>query len=363
MKKTAQKTSKWQMEISIGGVKHNDIMLFTKHLSVALESGFTLNEGLDMLYDQSIGKMKKVVGYLMQVIQAGQPLHIALAKYSRYFSPIYINLVRTGEISGTLDENLKHLARQLSKEHELRQKVKSAMMYPTLVFMAVFGLGFFVGLFILPKILPLFKSLNVELPLSTKILITIAETFQEHGLLLLIATFGFTLFVLWFAKRESIKPFFHSLWLKTPIVRKIMHDVNLQRFTLTLGTLLNSGVPLDTSLDITVKATDNCIYRSAIASFLPGVQRGMTIADEMANFPKLFPKITTRMVAMGERTGNLDSTLKYLSEYYESEIDSTMKNLSTIIEPILLIVIGSVVAFVALSILGPIYKITGSIRG
>jgi type IV pilus assembly protein PilC len=351
------------MEINIGGVKHGDIMLFTKHLSVALKSGLTMIEALDMLSEEASGKMKKVLISIMQVIQSGRPLNEALAQYPKYFTTVYVSLVKTGEVSGTVEENLEHLAEQLRKQHEMRQKVKSAMMYPMMILFATVGLGLSVATFVLPKIVPLFSTLDVELPASTRLLIWIADLFTNYGFWIFVATVAGFMFTGWLIKRKFMYPLVHKLYIKMPVIGPIVVAINLESFTRTFGTLLSSGVPLDDSLNITVEATENYIYKKAIATFIGEVQKGNSLGDALGFYPKLFPTITSRMIGMGEQTGNLDESLAYLSEYYEGEVDSAVKNLSTVLEPLLLIGIGVMVGFVAISILGPIYKITGNLRG
>lgn len=359
---TEKKKKSWNIELDIGGISHTEIVLFTKHLSVTLKSGLTVFEGVEILADQATGKMKKVLKDILETLRAGEALYQALQKYPKYFSPVYISLVKIGELSGNLEGNLLHLADQLHKAHELKSKVKSAMMYPTFILVAVFGLGMSVALFILPKILPLFKTLDVELPISTRALIFLAELFQDHGLIMGVSSVVAFVFVIWFLRRDFVKPVTHRVYLKMPVLKGIITDINLERFTRTFGTLLASAVPLDEGLKIVGDGTTNRAYRAAILSAIPEVQKGNSLVVALSQYPNLFPRITTRMIEMGEKTGSLENTLKYLSEFYAGEVDTTMKNLSTILEPILMIFIGVVVGAVAISILGPIYKITGSMR-
>lgn len=361
VKSNKQKHSR-NINISLGGVSHEEILFFTKHLSITIKSGLTLFEGIDMLYDQATGKMQKILEGIRKQLQAGMPFYEILQEYPKYFSQLYINLVRIGEVSGTLEENLSRLVEELKKSYELRQKIKSAMMYPILIFIAVVGLAFSVSIFVLPKIVPLFKTLNVELPITTRGLIYIAELFSSHGVLVTALTAGFIFFVTWLVRRDFMKPILHALFLKIPVLKKIVVHVNLERFTRTLGTLLASNITIDKGLQITAAATENRVYKKAILSLIPNIEKGNSLADALELYPKLFPKMTSRMIGMGEQTGNLDSTLSYLSDFYEGEIDSTVKNLATIIEPVMLIFIGVVVGVVAISILGPIYKITGNLR-
>jgi len=351
------------MEITFGGISDTDLLFFTRNLALSLKSGLTLFEALEMLCDQATGRLKNVLGKMLPKLQAGEPFYKALEEYPKYFSHLYINLVKTGELSGTLEKNLYYLADSLTKTRELKQKVKSALMYPTFILIAVLGLGFSIAIFVLPKIVPLFKTLNVELPASTRALLFIADVFSEHGIAIFTGTMAALIFLWWLLKQSFIKPLTHRFILSLPVVKKIVKNVNLEMITHTLSTLLMSGIPLDKSLGITADAIENRVYRKAVSRCIGEVQKGNMLANTFAMYPSLFPKMLKHMVAMGEKTGNLDTTLQYLSQFYEDEVNIMMRNLSTIIEPVLLIVIGILVGTVAMAILGPIYKITGSLRG
>jgi len=361
MKKKLSKKS-WNIDISIGRIKNTDILLFTKHLSVALKSGFTIVEGLEMFYEQAKGRLKKMIEKIAEVVRSGESFHRALANYPKYFSNVYVSLIKMAEKSGSLEENLEHLAKQLKKSYKLRQKVKSALMYPILIFVSVTGLGFTVAIFVLPKILPLFESLQVDLPLSTRVLIFVARLFQDHGMLILIFLIGFTIFLIWFLRKDFVKPVTHRMILRIPVLKTIVKNINLASITRTLGMLLERSIPVDMSLKITAEATNNYVYRKAIESLIPEIEKGNYLAAGMMRHPNLFPFMVSRMIQMGEHTGNMDRVLKYLNGYYENEVNDQMKNLSSTLEPFLLIVIGLLVGAVAISILGPIYKIVGNLR-
>lgn len=358
----AVKKKAWNMEISFGGVSATELLFFTRHLSLALKSGLTLFETLTMLQDLATGKLKQVLTKIMYVLQSGESFYTSLSHYPQYFSALYLNLVKTGELSGTLEKNLQYLAENLQKTRELKQKVKSAMIYPIFILSAVIVLGFAMSILVLPKILPLFKTLDIELPATTKLLIFVTDMMSSYGAFIIGGFVVFVIFMIWLLRQNFVKPFTHYVILKIPVFGKISQNLNLELFTHTLSTLLLSGIPLDKSLRITADATDNRVYRGAISHFVIAIEKGNTLAESFGSYPKLFPKMFKYMIAMGERTGSLDSTLKYLSEFYESEVDTTVKNLSAIIEPILLIFIGSIVGTVAMSILGPIYSITGGIK-
>lgn len=350
------------MDLDIGGIRDIDIMLFTKHLSVALKSGLALIEGLEMLGDQAKGKMKKMIMEVRNKVSGGNSFYASLHDFESHFSPIYLNMIHLGEQSGTLQENLERLALELKASISLQKKIRSALIYPIMVFIAVFGLGMSVAIFVLPKILPLFTTLDVELPVTTRALIFIANILENHGLSIFLGTFAFLAFLFWFLKRNFIKPITHRVLLLLPVLNETVKNINLERFNRTFGILLDTGLTVNESLNITSESIENRVYRKAIKSVARRVESGSSISSLLAIYPDLFPPITTKMIAVGEKTGNMAGTMKYLGEFYQEEVDEAIKNLSTIIEPMLLIIIGIVVGTVAISILGPIYEITGSLR-
>lgn len=351
----------WNIEL--GGISRRDILLLTRHLAAALKHGLPLPDSLDMLQAEIANqKFKTLLNEILEMIRAGKPLYAALEKYPKHFSAVYTNLVKTGEMAGTLGESLDYMARELKKSEELRAKVKSALMYPLLIFVAVVGLGASVAVFILPKILPLFKTLDVPLPFTTRLLIGLTDLFSNYGVRMILIFVGFLVFFFWIIRQPFIKPYTHRFLLRLPVIGAIIKNIQLERFNRILFTLLKSSITLDKALRITADATTNWVYRQAIASFITQVEKGVTLGAAMAFYPRLFPPLNTRMMAMGERTGSLEDSLEYLGQAYAEEIDNTMKNLSTILEPVMLILIGLVVGVVAISILGPIYKITGSLR-
>lgn len=354
--------SRWNFNISFGSVSNTEVMLLTTHLAVCLKSGLTLFEALEMLRDQAEGKLKTVLEDVTRGLQAGEPLHRALGKYPKYFSSIYINLIRIGEISGTLEANLQYLAKSLRQSYELRKKVKSAMIYPVVVFVAIILLGLAMGLFVLPKILPLFKSLNMTLSLPTKILIFLAEMFQAYGGRIVVGVILFLVFLFWLVQREFMKHLLHRAYVYTPILKGMVVNVNMAMFSRTLGMLLESGISIDQSLRITVESTENYAYRKVASTSVYEVQNGRKLSDVLAHYPRYFPLMASRMIEMGERTGTLSTSLMYLAEYYESEVESALKDISTIIEPVLLIFIGGIVGTVAIAIIGPIYSIAGNVK-
>lgn len=347
----------------IGRVSFLDKLLFTKHLSVMIKAGITLSESLDILIAQSkSGVFKKTLAKVSEDVKNGQRLTVAFGKNPKVFDQFYISLISVGEESGTLEKSLEFLSEQLAKDYNLRKKIKAAMLYPALVFAATFIMGGFISLFILPKLVDFFEAFEVQLPLSTKILLFFANTMKNYGVLILFAFLVIWLIGYLAVQLKSIKPLWHRLILKAPLFGQLLAYSQLARFSRNFGVLLKSGVPITQSLQTTADTLSNLKFKNDLTVINEALTKGKSIGDALIeNKFDEFPLLVVKMIAVGEKTGKLEEVLLYLADFYESEIDDISKNLSTILEPILLIVIGLVVGFVALAIISPIYELTGSI--
>ncbi|MBU1167646.1 type II secretion system F family protein [Patescibacteria group bacterium] len=360
-KEIKRKTSK--AHTGIGHIGLTSKTLFTKHLSVMLKSGLTLNEALDIAADQSQSKMKKIVEDLRDQVIAGSSFADALKRHPKTFAKFFVSVIGVGERSGTLVKSLEELADQLEKDYQLKLKVIQAMLYPIIVLIAVVIVGTGISIFVLPKLKTLFEVFQGELPMSTKILLFIVDLFSKYGLIVIPAmVVGF--FVLIFVLRSKpVRPFSHALLLKIPVVGGFSKDLNLARFNRNLGVLMRSGLPVTDALEIVAGVLSNEVYRRKTLKILAGVKAGKSINQVMGPMKHIFPKITSRMIGVGEKSGKLDEVLLYLAHFYEGEIDKASKNLSTVLEPILLIVIGLVVGFVMIAIMTPIYNLTNLVAG
>lgn len=347
-----------------GKVSHIDKVLFTKHLSIMLKSGLTLIESLDILAEQaSSWKIRRIIEHISKKVQRGERFSDGLEDYSKVFSEFYVNIVRAGELSGNLQENLDHLAVQFTKEYELTKKVKGALLYPAIVLVASAAIGFFFATYVIPQVANLFKLLKgVQLPLVTRILLRVAEITREHTFLSFFTVFGGGYGIVWFVRRKFLAPVTHKITLSLPILRHIVQNVNIARFALVLGALLKSGIDITTCLRITSTVLSNVYYKRAVTEMVADIERGGTMSASLAKHPELFPKIVSKMIDVGERAGKLEEVLAYLSEFYELEVETTMKNLSTILEPVLLLFIGGIALAMAFAILIPIYNFITAIR-
>lgn len=329
-----------------------------------LKSGITVAEGLDALANQTKSvSFKKVLLTILSDIQNGQSFTKALEKHPKAFDHFYVSLIEVGEESGNLESNLEFLAKQLAKDYALQKKIQGAMIYPVIVLATAVVIGSAISIFVLPKLVNLFQSLDVKLPLTTKILLFIANLMKNHGLLILAAFVLFFLFLRLLAGLPAIRPRWHKLLLLLPIYGPFLQNIQITTLCRNLGVMLKSGLPLTSALEIEHKACGNLVFTDYIKNIQKAVIKGKNMSAEiLSNKYGFLPALVTKMVSVGEKTGKLDEVLLYLGDYYEDEVDNTAKNFSTILEPILLLGMGLVVAFVALAIITPIYQITGSMN-
>jgi len=345
-----------------GRVPLGQMALFAKHLAIMLRAGIPVTETLKISESSTQGNLKKIIGETLSSVRAGHSLSSSFANYPKVFSNLFVNVTRAGERSGTLVENLENIARELKKEKELISKIKGALLYPIVVLSAAFVLGIVLAFVVLPKITPLFEGLKMKLPFTTRVLILVSHIIQNYGAYIFPGIIIFVIFVFWLTRRSFVKPVTHWFLLHIPIVNRITKNANFSRFARTLGMLLKSGVNIDEALDITKMTMENYYFRRALDRVSRRVSMGVRLAEGLEESGNLFPLILTKMVGVGEESGKIEETLFYLGDFYEGEVDTATKALSTAIEPILLLIIGLVVGFLALSIITPIYNITGNIR-
>ncbi|HDQ88532.1 MAG TPA: type II secretion system F family protein [candidate division WWE3 bacterium] len=357
------KPKKEQKQIQlVKRVKLVEIVNFTKHLSTMLRAGIPIDEGMETLVEQTANPyFRHVLNQSLEDIQNGQTLSEALEKHKNAFSHFYISLIRISEESGTLEENMNFLAEQLNKAYALKKKIQGAMLYPSLIIVAAIGMGGFITVFILPQLVEFFEDFGVDLPLTTKILLGIAKFMETYGIFVFGGIFAFIIGLSFAVKNQKIKLLWHRILLKTPIVGKIIALDQLSKFSRNLGVLLRSGVPISKSLSVTANTLSNLRFRNILNTIEEAVNDGSTIHEILLKGGyKEIPAIFTTMIKVGEKSGTLEESLLYLGDFYEAEIDDFSNNLTTIIEPILLLSIGLSVGFIAVAIVSPIYELTGS---
>lgn len=361
-KNKKEKKSLFGADIAVGGINLTQKAVFAKHLAVMLKSGLNVVEALKIATTSVKGKFRSIVINILRSVQAGHRLSSALARYPKVFSGLFVGATYAGESSGTLDQALENIADQLKKEQELVSKVKGAMIYPVAILIVAGVLAIAMTFFVLPKITPLLEGLGEDIPATTRALIWFSSFVQSHGLSLFIGLVVTIVALVWVVKQKFAKPVVHLLILKAPIIKNISRNSNLTRFCLTLGILLKSGLQIDESLKIARDTLNNYYYKRALIKINDRVSKGTSLSENLDRYRSLFPPMMTKMVMVGERSGKLEETLLYLSDFYQLEVDNDTKSLSTIIEPVLLMSIGVVVGFLAISIITPIYNITGTVK-
>lgn len=344
-------------------VKLQEQILFARHLAIMAKSGLSLIDSLQILKKQARSKsMQTILASVVLSVSNGQFLSIALEPFKRVFGDLFLNIIRIGETSGTLPENLNYLAQELTKKKQLRSKIKGALVYPIIILVATLIIVTALVVFIFPKIIPVFNSLRVELPIYTRILIKIADFATQHTLTLALSLAGFALSIYLLLKIKKVRYAWHWLILRLPVLAKMSRDVNMANFSRTLGLLLKSGVKIVEAVGITGATLENLVYKEKLQEAAEVVRKGGQVSSYMEKEKAVFPIMLSQMIAVGESTGNLSETLLYLADFYEEEVDNTTKNLSTILEPALLIIMGGIVGFVAISIITPIYGVTQGIK-
>lgn len=341
-------------------VKLPQKIFFTENLRVMVKAGLSLTEALRTLALQTEHKgFKAVILELTADVEKGTSLSEALRRHGRLFEPIFVNMIAAGEVSGTLEKTLEQLTMQMRKDYDLISKVKGAMTYPVVVLSATVLIGIGMMVFVVPQILSIFEEIGTdELPLPTKILIAASDFMKAFWPFLIVAAiggaYGFTRAV---ATRPG-KRVWHTVLLRMPIVGPIIMKINLARFARTLSSLMRTDIPIVQGLTITADIVRNVHYHDACLAMVEAVKKGQAISQVLDASPKLFPPLVVQMTAVGERAGTVDEMLQEIAEFYEKQVDQVMGNLSSVIEPILILLLGGAVGGIALAIVTPIYSLT-----
>ena len=352
----------WNNLPMIGGVKNSDLVLFTRQLSSMLSSGLTLMRSLEILKDQmQNANMSEIVTTIINDVEEGKTLAQAIEKHPKVFSPIYISIIRAGEQGGLLDKVLARLADNLEKQAKLRSTIKSALMYPIIVVVLMVAVMIVMMLFVMPQLSVLYQNLNVPLPLPTQIVMGISSVMTNFWPIVLIvfvlAAFGYRKW----SKTPDGTLIVDTLLLKLPIFGNLISKSILAEFSRTLGLLVGTGTLVVQALVETAETTGNINYKNAIVAVSKQVEKGVTVGDAMAYYP-LFPSLLIQLVKIGEQTGKVDETLGKASEYFEREVNETVKTLTTAMEPFIMIILGIGVAFLIISVITPIYSLISSIQ-
>lgn len=341
-------------------VSFDALVIATRQLSTMIESGLVLSEALDILVDQQSNKrLKDVLSEVSRDVKNGLDLASAIRKHPDVFPPLYGNLIGSAEQAGNLDVVLNQMADNLEKEREFKSKVKGALIYPVIIVLMMLGVISIMMFFVIPRLTSLYTQSDIELPLPTLILITTSNIFINYWWSMILGGIvGGVLFYRW-VSTVSGKFIFDTILLKIPVVGLIIKDTALTNFTRTFGQLTAAGVPILDALVTIREITGNTVYQRALEETYNGVERGLPFSTQLETVG-VFPKLVSQMYKVGEETGKVDKVSFKMADYFETEVDHLVKNLTVLIEPVVLIILGLGVGFIVLSTILPIYKLTTS---
>ena len=344
-----------------GKPKLMDIVVVARQLAAITKAGLPLTEGLSIITEQIENrKLKEALETILKDVQSGESFANALSKHPKIFDQFFVNMVRSGEASGMLDETLEQIAIYLEKLNNMIRKVKGALIYPAVVLTFAIGLIIFITVVVVPQFKKMFEDFGAELPIPTKITISISNFLINYGIYLLIILIGLIFVFLNFIKTKTGKKMFDKFLLSVPKLDDLMRKVAIAKFSRTLATLIRSGVNIINALEISEKTAGNTIYEEIIRDARISIQQGETIANTLTD-NEYFPVMVVKMIDIGERTGSLESMLSKVAEFYEEEVDVAIATLTSLIEPLLIIFLGGAVGFIIVSIFLPMIKLVQTI--
>jgi len=343
----------------LGGVSLKSKVMFSRQLSTMINAGLSITQALKILEEQEKPKNKKfaeIINSVTSDIEGGLSFSAALVKFPKVFSPIYVSLVESGEASGKLDEVLDRIATQLEKDYDLKAKIKGAMMYPIFIVVVMLVVAGIVVTFVMPQLKSLFQESGAKLPIATQVLLGVSDFVRSFWWIVLLGILGAVFGIRYFVNTEAGRSFWDSMKLKFPITGKLTKNIYMARFTRTLATLISSGLPILDSLIIVSDTVGNIHYKKEIEAASRQVESGVNLAVPLEN-SKLFPTMVSHMIEVGEKTGSIDKILYKLADFFDNEVSNAVAVLSTMLEPVLLLIMGVGVGFFVGAVLLPVYKL------
>ncbi len=354
----------WQLEYwneKLSSVPDHEVILFAENLATMISAGLSLSRALNVASKQSKNpKFKKVILNLAQAVEEGDPLYAALSKHKDVFSDIFISMVRSGELSGNLPMALKSTAKQLDRIYSLKKKIKGAMIYPSIIILAVVGVGIFMMTTVVPSLSKIFKEMDAELPKSTQLVIWISDFLSQHYIMAALLALAGTATSVAFLRTEKGAWFKSKLFLSIPIIKDLTKEINAAYAARTLSSLLKSGVDIVESTRIAADVVQNKYFKKSLNSVAESLQKGRSFTESLRDFQDIYPIMFIELMAVGEETGSSSDMMQKVADYYEEEVNEKTKNMSTIIEPFLMLFIGVAVGFFAVAMMTPMYSITQS---
>jgi type IV pilus assembly protein PilC len=355
-----QRVNDW-VKLHISRISPMDKIFFLDHMRTMLHAGLSLMEALQVLSKETENfKLSIVIQKIQDDVEKGTQLSETLQKFPKVFPPIYVKMIEAGEISGKLEETLGYIVLQMKKNQALTSTIRGAMIYPSVIIVAISVVAILMVTVVLPKLMVLFKDFDAELPLATRVLIAVTDFMSKPlNLILSLSTIVvlIILFVYSLKKSPSFRASIHKMNLHLPIAGNIIKHINLARFSLTLSSLLKSTIPIVEAIDITAETCSNLTYTHILHASTEKVKQGTPLSETLVEHHALFPPMVTEMIMVGEKTGEVDRLLAELADFYSEEVDKTMKNFSTIIEPVIIILLGLTVAGIATAVISPMYSL------
>ena len=344
----------------VAGIRVNpdQLVIFSRQLATMVDSGIPISPALDVLVDQMDDRgFRQILKKIRDEIEAGSSLSEAVGKHPKAFSEFFTNMIRAGESSGRLDEILDRVALYLEKVTVLQRKVKASLFYPAFVTLLAIGITTFLIVVIVPKFKEIFTSLGGQLPKPTQILLSFSEFLGKYFLVVVVGLIAMSVGLRVYSNTAPGRLMFDRAVLRMPIIGKLLQKVFIARFARTLATLVKSGVPILTSLEIVAKTAGNKVVERAVMAARSSIKEGENIADPLA-LSRVFPAMVTRMIAVGEKTGELEKMLTKIADFYESEVDASITALTSLIEPMVIGVLGVVIGGIVIALFMPIFKIS-----
>jgi len=344
-------------------VSNQEKIILTKNLSGMLKAGLSISRSLSVLEKQAKNKgLRKTLNSIKEEIDKGNSFSAGLEKFPNTFSGLFISMTRAGEESGNLSGVLKEISLNLEKSHTLTKKIKGALLYPSVIFVTMLLIGILMFAFVVPTLAKTFKNVGATLPASTRFIIFLGDFFSNNLGLTLLGLVVLVLGIIYLLKAKFMSRPVDFLVLHIPMVNKMAKEINTARTARTVSSLLMSGVPIVRAIEITKDVVQNIYYKKILDEAKSAVQKGEPFSEAFKDHPHLYPVMMSEMMQVGEETGKLSDMLLEIALFYENEVENRTKNLSTIIEPVLMIMIGGAVGFFALSMISPIYSVMDKIK-
>jgi type IV pilus assembly protein PilC len=354
-KKTKKKA---QISIKFNRVSLTEKLMMTRNLEVMVSAGVSLPKALDVLALQTKNKyFKKVLLEMKEDIVKGLALSIAVVKYPKIFPEIYCSMLKVGEQTGKMQEILDILAVQLERQYKLRAKVRGAMVYPLVIISAMILIGIVMLVKVVPQLSETFIELGIELPLMTRFIIALGNFFVNYWYIVILLLAGMPFLIVSLARSKSGKRFLDKILLRIPVLSSLFKKINCAYTSIALSAMIKGGVPIVTALKISSGAVSNVYFKESLRVAAEEVKKGKKLSDAMSPFPNLYPQLFLQMLRIGEETGKTSDMLTKLADFFEEQVNNVTQNLSSIIEPVLLLFIGAIVGFFAIAMIQPIYSI------